>query len=87
MQRDTAVALRLGRGPDDGLDAAGRDLVAAVSDARSEYQQAMNYFHNVSGAELVEHAVLRLAAAERRYTYLLGQARRAGVRLPWIAPQ
>ena len=80
------MALRLWRGSEDGLDPEGRELVAAVADARGEYQLAVNYFHCVSDPELVEHAVLRLAAAERRYAYLLGQARRAGIRLRWAMP-
>gem|GEM_PF-2892712 len=86
MRRDAMVALRLGRGPGDGLDPEAQELVAAIADARSEYQRAVNYFHCVSQPELVEHAVLLLAAAERRYTYLLGQARQAGIRLPWAIP-
>lgn len=88
MQREAAaVGLRLFGSVDDGLDADGRELMAAVADARREYQQALSYFHCVAEAELVDHAVLRLAAAERRYTYLLGQARRLGLRLPWSEPR
>jgi hypothetical protein len=82
VHREATLALRLFGGPTDGLDEEGRELVAAVLDARREYEQALNYFHHVAEAELVDHAVLRLAAAERRYTYLLRQARRVGIRLP-----
>lgn len=83
VAREVVAALRLGRNPGAGLDSEGRELVGSVADARREYQQALNYFNCVSEPGLVEHAVLRLAAAERRYTYLLGQARSAGIRLPW----
>jgi len=83
LVRDAAMTLRWGRGAGDGLDAEGRELVAAVAEARREYHQAVGYFHDVAEPGLVEHAVLRLAAAERRYTFLLGQARAAGIRFPW----
>ena len=87
MLREATVGLRLfGGGVTEHLDEHGRELVAAVTDAHREYQQALNYFHHVAEAELVDHAVLRLAAAERRYTYLLRQARAAGIRLPWTEP-
>lgn len=86
MLREATVGLRLFGGATDGLDEEGRELVAAVTDARREYEQALNYFHHVADAELVDHAVLRLAAAERRYAYLLRQARLAGIRLPWTEP-
>lgn len=86
LYREAALALRLGRRPDEALDADGRELVAAVADARRDYEQAFSYFRYVAEPDLVDHAVLRLAAAERRYAYLLGQARRAGIRLPWSGP-
>lgn len=83
---ESLVALGFGR-RGDGMDPEHRELVAAVRDARREYVQAEACFHDAVEPELVDHAVLRLAAAERRYTYLLAQARRAGLRLPWAPPQ
>jgi hypothetical protein len=80
------VMMRLGRAPEEGLGPEAQELVAAIADARGEYRRAINYFHCVSQPELVEHAVLLLAAAECRYAYLLGQARQTGIRLPWTAP-
>lgn len=69
---------------EDSLAAPGgstnaQDLVAAVLAAWHECDQARNYFNTVTDAELIDEAVLRLAAAERRYAYLLRQARTAGL--------
>ncbi len=71
-----------GRGPDDD----GRDLLAAVVDARRSKELARQYFECVTEPALVDHAVLLLAAAERRYAHLLAEARREGVRLSWADP-
>ena len=61
-------------------DAEKRDLMAAIVSARGEFEAARSYFNFVTEPELVEHAILRLAAAERRYNYVLRQARRIGLR-------
>jgi len=82
VERDATLALRIFAAPDAGLDAAGRELIAAVGEAHRAHQQALRYFHQVAEPDMVDHAVLQLAAAERRYAYLLGQARRAGVQMP-----
>ena len=87
MEKDaTLVGLRLFGRAAEALDADGQELVAAVADARRAYHQALNYFQWVAEPELVDHAVLQLAAAERRYAYLLGQTRRAGIHLPGLEP-
>lgn len=75
--------MRFDRPADAGPDADRRELLAAVADARRACEQAQNYFHYVTEPALVDHAVLQLAAAERRYAHLLSEARRAGVRVPW----
>lgn len=85
MRQDGWSAIRLGGRPREALGAEAQELVAAIADARGEYQRAVRYFQSVSHPQLVEHAVLVLAAAERRYAYLLGEARRLGLRLPAAA--
>ena len=42
-----------------------------INDAQREWQEAQNYFNNVSDPELVDHASYLLQAAERKYMYLL----------------
>lgn len=69
-----------------GPDPEERELLAAVVEARQSMELARQYFECVTEPALVDHAVLLLAAAERRYTHLLSEARRSGVRLPWADP-
>lgn len=52
------------------------DMAALVEQAKQEWKNAANYFNNVSEPELVDHAILLREAAERRYMYLLKQAKR-----------
>jgi len=50
----------------------------AVQEALEEWSTAKNYFEQVTEPELVEYAVLRLEAAEKRFSYLLRKAREGG---------
>ncbi|MFW5999625.1 MAG: DUF2508 family protein [Halanaerobiaceae bacterium] len=50
-------------------------LEEEIERARQQWQNARNYFQNVSEPELVDHASYRLRAAETRYMYLLNKAR------------
>lgn len=54
-------------------------LVDVVEQARREWLSAQNYYNSVSDTDLVDHAVYLMQAAEKKYTYLLKQARREGV--------
>ncbi|MFO8059884.1 MAG: DUF2508 family protein [Bacillota bacterium] len=49
---------------------------SAVDEAHREWMDAEAYFQNVSDPELVDHAIHLLAAAEKKYAYLLSQVRR-----------
>lgn len=57
------------------------ELLQAIADAQEECQRARSYFQFVSEQALVEHAILRLAAAECLFNHLLHAAREQGV--PW----
>lgn len=57
------------------------ELLQAIADAQQECLRARSYFQFVSDHALVEHAVLRLAAAECLFNHLLHAARELGV--PW----
>lgn len=64
--------------PEKGAEqAVVPDIVVLIEQAKQEWKQAANYFNNVSDPELVDHAILLREAAERRYMYLLKQAKLA----------
>jgi len=54
-------------------------LAIVVEDARREWLNAQYYYNTVSDQDLVDHAVYLMQATERKYMYLLKQARHAGV--------
>ncbi len=66
-----------GRGARD--DPEARQLLAALTVAQAEFEAARSYFNYVIEPDLVDYAILRLAAAERRYNYVLHQARSIGL--------
>lgn len=47
-----------------------------VERARQELQAARSLFDNVSERDLIDYAIFKLNAAERRYIFLLQEARR-----------
>jgi len=51
------------------------NISAAVERARRDWLAAQTYFQSVSDPELVDHAIHLVEAAERKYIYLLRQAR------------
>ena len=54
-------------------------LPMVVEEARREWINAQYYYNTVSDLDLIDHAVYMMQAAEKKYMYLLKQARRAGV--------
>jgi len=72
-----------GRGADaaGGAGNAGAAVgeVDLVEQARREWQAARSLFENVSDPELIDHAIHRMTAAERRYMFLIKEARRSGI--------
>jgi len=69
-------------------DFAAQELLQEVERARQEWLAARSYFDNATDAALIDHAILSLQAAERKYVYLLDQAKRRGVRCEtyWTVP-
>lgn len=49
--------------------------LSLVEKARQEWQAAISLFNNASEKELIDHAIFALNAAERRYVFLLKEAR------------
>lgn len=54
-------------------------LAVVVEEARRELLNAQYYYNTVSDQDLIDHAVYLIQAAEKKYIYLLKQARSAGV--------
>ncbi|MEG6584224.1 DUF2508 family protein [Dendrosporobacter sp. 1207_IL3150] len=54
-------------------------LPEVVEQARQEYLNAQYYYNTVTDKDLVDHAVYVMHAAEKKYMYLLKQAREQGV--------
>lgn len=50
-----------------------------VQEAWREWQAARNYFDAVSDPDLVDHAIYLVEAAERKYGYLIKQAKAEGI--------
>ena len=46
-----------------------------IEDAKREWQTAREYFNSVTDPDLIDYAIHRLGAAEKRYVYLLRRAR------------
>lgn len=56
-------------------------LATAVERAHREWVTARSFFDNVSDPRLVDYAIYSIGAAEKRYMFLLDEARRQGLRV------
>ncbi|MDD4600709.1 hypothetical protein SDC9_15153 [bioreactor metagenome] len=54
-------------------------LPDVVEQARQEWFAAQSYYNTVTDHDLVDHAVYLMQATEKKYMYLLKQARQSGV--------
>lgn len=70
---------RSGRGKAE--DAHRLHLAEAVEEARRQWVAARKFFDNVIEPELIDYAVFSIGAAEKRYMFLLDEARRYGVKV------
>jgi hypothetical protein len=50
-----------------------------VLQAREEWLSAHSYFNNATDPALVDHSILLLQAAERKYMFLLNEAKARGL--------
>ena len=55
------------------------ELEELLEDARRDWRYAKLYFNCVTEPDLIDHAVMNLAAAEKKYIYLLKQAKETGL--------
>lgn len=60
-------------------------LAADVERARQEWLTARSYFDSVTDPRLVDYAIYSIGAAEKRYMFLLDEARRQGLRVEPLA--
>lgn len=55
------------------------ELADVVEKARQEWVAAQHYYNSVADNDLIDHAVYMLQASEKKYMYLMKQARQAGI--------
>jgi hypothetical protein len=65
----------LGRQPEEELSEMEK-LQAEIEQAHQEWAIAQQHMNHVSDPELIDHAIYHLEAAERKYGYLLREAKR-----------
>lgn len=70
------VDLIRGRRPVDEGPTEMEKLQAEIEQAREEWAIAQQHIDHVSDPELIDHAIYYLEAAERKYGYLLREAKR-----------
>lgn len=63
------------------------DLPDVVEQARQEWLAAQSYYNSVTDSDLIDHAVYLMQATEKKYIYLLKQARRSGVTYSQYSPE
>lgn len=63
------------------------ELPDIVEQARQEWLAAQSYYNSVTDSDLVDHAVYLMQATEKKYMYLLKQARRTGVTYSQYLPE
>lgn len=50
-----------------------KDIYINIENAKREWEDAKNIFENVSQPDLVDYAIYKVEAAEKKYIYLLRQ--------------
>jgi len=78
---DNVAGFLFGRDMDSAPREERTKLVEAVENARREWQAARNLLDNVTDPRLIDYAIFAAGAAEKRYMYLLDEARRQGLRV------
>lgn len=63
--------------PSEVEAASAEELLTMVDLAKQEWETAQNYFNHATEPALVDHAILSLQAAERKYMYWLDQIKKS----------
>lgn len=77
---DGVAGFLLGRDREMVSKAQRQALAEEVENARREWEAARRLLDNVTDPRLIDYAIFAAGAAEKRYMYLLDEARRHGVR-------
>ncbi|HEY8496221.1 MAG TPA: YaaL family protein [Limnochordales bacterium] len=77
---DGVAGFVLGRDMEVVSKAQRQALAEEVESARREWEVARRLLDNVTDPRLIDYAIFAAGAAEKRYIYLLEEARRHGVR-------
>lgn len=63
-----------------GLNTEEQNLRVSLEQARQEWLAARVYFDSVTDPELVDHAIFVIQATEKKYEFMLRQARLMGLK-------
>ena len=63
--------------PSQSIQETQEELTVIVNAAKQEWLNAQSYFNQATEPELVDHAILSLQAAERKYMYWLNQMKKS----------
>lgn len=74
------LGLFFGRKDGSSVPAEWRSWSENIEMAQREWKYARLYFDSVTDPDLIDHAIYNLEATEKKYTYLLKQAREIGIR-------
>lgn len=55
------------------------DIYSSIENARKEWEDAKNIFENVTNPDLIDYAIHKVDATEKRYTYLLKQIKSGNI--------
>lgn len=62
------------------IEAKEPDLLEVVEQAKQEWIACQRYFNSVTDPDLIDHAIMMTDAAQKKYMYLLRQAKGQGLR-------
>lgn len=82
----TSIGVRLNLTEEVFEHEGEQEMLSLIDEARREWLASRNYFDNVVDPDLIDHAVYVSQAAEKRYMYLLKQARSQGLISHFPAP-
>lgn len=60
------------------VDVNDEMMIKALQEAKENWQTARIYFDHATDPDLIDHAIYSIEAAERKYMYLLKQAKTKG---------
>jgi len=61
-------------------DNGEEELIRDIRSAQLEWENAELYFQNATESDLIDYAIYRIEAAKIKYTYLLKQAKKNGIK-------